>query len=86
VLLADWCLPDGPKQRLIKVTDAYVAKSMHVKFSRDWQPLEVVSDEAAVGIDAGQSFFAPYSDAILIMPSLRQLKPGVTIVRFGQVM
>jgi hypothetical protein len=28
----------------------------------------------------------PYPDCVLVMPSLRQVRAGVTVVRFGQLL
>jgi hypothetical protein len=28
----------------------------------------------------------PYDNCVLVMPSLRQLRPGVAVVRFGQLL
>ena len=34
--------------------------------------------------DSGQYITTPYDNCVLVMPSIRQLRPGVTTVRLGQ--
>ena len=33
----------------------------------------------------GEPVVTPYPDCVLVMPSLRQLRPGVTVVRLGRL-
>lgn len=33
----------------------------------------------------GEPVVTPYDNCVLVMPSLRQLKPGVTVARLGQL-
>jgi hypothetical protein len=37
-----------------------------------------------IGWVDGQPIMAPYDNCTLIMPSLRQLRPGVTVVRLAK--
>ncbi len=37
-----------------------------------------------LGWNAGQPFATPYDDCTLVMPSLRNVRPGVTIVRLAR--
>jgi hypothetical protein len=37
-----------------------------------------------IATDAGREIATPYDDCVLVMPSLRQLRPGVTTVRLGR--
>ena len=82
---AQWFLPDPQQQRILEVTHAIVAPSMDVKFSQDWQGLERLekSGEVIAWAD-GQAVVTPYDNCTLIMPSLRQLLPGVTVVRLAK--
>jgi hypothetical protein len=34
-------------------------------------------------MDGEETVTTPYDDCVLVMPSLRQLRPGVTTVRLG---
>ncbi len=35
--------------------------------------------------DAGRAVVTPHENCVLVMPSVRQLQPGVTVVRLGQL-
>ncbi|MFC5519855.1 succinylglutamate desuccinylase/aspartoacylase domain-containing protein [Polaromonas jejuensis] len=39
---------------------------------------------ALIATDAAEPVLAPYDDCVLIMPSVKQLRPGVTTVRLGR--
>jgi hypothetical protein len=83
--LASWRLADNLAPRALKVTGAYAARSNECSFTQAWRPLEEVESQSQViGMDNGEPFYAPHDHAVLVMPSLRQLRPGVTIVRFAQ--
>ena len=57
-------------------------------------PAKVTSEETATtervrcdflaGCDGDRTWTAPYDDTVLVMPSLRHLKPGNTQVRLGR--
>lgn len=82
---AGWRLPDPPTQRVLQVTDAVVAPSMDVRFAREWQGLETLEKAGTVlGWADGEPIVTPYDACTLIMPSLRQLKPGVTVARLAR--
>ncbi|WP_144630284.1 succinylglutamate desuccinylase/aspartoacylase family protein [Bordetella genomosp. 13] len=84
-LPAAWRLPTPTMQRVLEVTDAVVAPSMEVRFAHDWQGLETLEKAGTVlGWADGVPIETPYDDCTLIMPSLRQLKPGVTVVRLAR--
>lgn len=84
-LPADWFLPPAPVQHVIRVTDAVVARSADFRFAQPWTGLELLAQAGTlVGWNDGEPVRTPYPDCVLIMPSLRQLRPGVTVVRFGQ--
>ncbi|MDS1139699.1 succinylglutamate desuccinylase/aspartoacylase family protein [Pusillimonas sp. SM2304] len=81
----DWLRPDPLAQRVLEVTDAVVAPSMDVRFAQDWQGLECLSKAGAlIGWADGQPITTPYDNCTLVMPSLRQLRPGVTVVRLAR--
>lgn len=80
-----WTLPDLPSPRPLVVTHRIVAKSMDFKFVQDFRGGEVIRNAGAlIATDAGTPVCAPYDDCVLIMPSVKQLRPGVTTVRLGQ--
>ncbi len=82
---ADWLLPDRATQRVLEVTDAVVAPSMNLRFSEPWQGLETLDKAGSViGWADDKPIVTPYDNCTLIMPSLRQLKPGVTVVRLAR--
>ncbi|HCQ50421.1 succinylglutamate desuccinylase/aspartoacylase family protein [Achromobacter sp. ES-001] len=82
---AGWLLPDPDTQRVLEVTDAVVAPSMDVTFAQPWTGLETLAQAGSViGWADGQPIVTPYDNCTLIMPSLRQLKPGVTVVRLAR--
>lgn len=81
----EWWLPTLPDQRVLEVTDAVVAPSMDVSFERPWRGLETLAHKGdVIGRADGLPITAPYDDCTLIMPSLRQLRPGVTVVRLAR--
>lgn len=78
-------LAPPPRQRLIRVTEAVVAKSMDFRFAGDWRGLEVLPQAGTpVAYDGDTVWRTPYDDTVLVMPSLRHLKPGTTMVRLGR--
>lgn len=84
-LPSGWLLPDPANQRVLEVTNAVVAPSMDVRFAKAWTGLETFEQAGSViGWADGQPIVTPYDQCTLIMPSLRQLKPGVTVVRLAR--
>ncbi|MBO9355798.1 succinylglutamate desuccinylase [Bordetella petrii] len=72
-------------QRVLEVTDAVVAPSMNLRFAQPWQGLETLPRAGSViGWADDTPMVTPYDNCTLIMPSLRQLKPGVTVVRLAR--
>jgi len=72
-------------QRLVRVTEPVVAKSMQFRFSRPFRGLEVVPKAGtAVAIDGERTWKTPYDDCVMVMPSLAHLKPGTTVLRLGK--
>ncbi|MEX4005209.1 succinylglutamate desuccinylase/aspartoacylase family protein [Paraburkholderia sp. EG285A] len=85
-LPAGWLQPLPPEMRVVRVTEPVVAKSMDFRFAGDYTGLEVFPKAgAAIGWSDGEPVVTPYDDCILVMPSLRQLRPGVTVVRLGKI-
>ena len=83
---SDWCSSASDTQRLIQVTDPVVATSMDFRFVAPYTGLETFPEAGTlIGWDSGKPVVTPYPDCVLVMPSLRQLRPGVTVVRFGRL-
>ena len=85
-LPADWFAPKPDTMRVIRVTEPVVAKSMDFRFAGAYTGLETFEKAGTViGWNDGEPVVTPYDNCVLVMPSLRQLKPGVTVVRLGQL-
>ena len=83
-LLASRDFP-GVQQRVIRVTEPVVAKSMSFRFASPWKGLEVVpAAGTVVAMDGDHVWKTPYDDCVMVMPSMRHLKPGTTMVRLGR--
>ena len=81
-----WLLPDSKPPAPVLVTDRVVAQSMDFAFSQPFTGGEVIANAGAViAVDAGHPVVTPYDNCVLVMPSVRQLRPGVTTVRLGKV-
>lgn len=80
-----WLLPQPDAQRVLEVTQAVVAPSMNVSFAQDWRGLDILPKAGdLIGYADGEPIVTPYDQCTLIMPSLRQLRPGVTMVRLAR--
>ena len=72
------------EQRVIRVTEPVVAQTMGFRFASPWTGLEVVEKAGSlVATDEGKEWRTPYDDCVMVMPSMRHLKPGTTMVRLG---
>lgn len=80
-----WLLELPARQTLVKVSDAIVTAAGRFEFARDWKGLETLAAGTLIGWDDGAPVVAPYDNCVLVMPSLRQARPGVTVVRLGRV-
>ncbi|WP_454723963.1 MULTISPECIES: M14 family metallopeptidase [Cupriavidus] len=84
-LPAGWLQPLQP-QRVVRVTEPVVAASMDFRFAGPYTGLETFAEAGTViGWRDGEPVVTPYPDCVLVMPSLRQLRPGVTVVRLGRL-
>ena len=78
-------LPLPPVQRLVRVTEAVVARSAGFRFLVPAVGLSVVAKAGTpVAQDGDHVWATPYDDAVLVMPGLRNLKPGGTAARIGR--
>jgi predicted deacylase len=72
-------------QRLIRVTEPVVAKSMDLRFPYLFKGLEVIPKAGTVVATDGTTVWkTPYDDCVIVMPSLAHLKPGTTVLRLGR--
>lgn len=82
-----WLGPVPSTSRVIRVTHAVVAQSMDFRFAGPYTGLETFAEAGTViGWSDGEAIVTPYTNCVLVMPSLRQLRPGVTVARFGQLL
>ncbi len=73
------------EQRLIRVTEPVVAKTMQFRFARQFGGLEVLARKGTlVATDGETEWRTPYDDCVMVMPSMAHLKPGTTMVRLGR--
>lgn len=82
----DWWADAADASVVIEVTQPVVASNMDFRFAGAYTGLETFAEPGTViGWDNGQPVRTPYPDCVLVMPSLRQLRAGVTVVRFGRI-
>ena len=78
-------LPLPTRQRLVRVTEAVVARSKDFNFLMPTHGLQVV---AAAGTPLAQDgdhiWLTPYDNCVLVMPGTQNLKAGGTAVRLGR--
>ncbi|GKS76444.1 succinylglutamate desuccinylase/aspartoacylase family protein [Acidovorax sp. SUPP950] len=84
-LLPGWRQPDAPRQWVLEVTGPVVAKSSAFRFTQPFTGLEVIPKAGTViGDNDGEPVTTPYDDCVLVMPSTRQARAGVTVVRYAR--
>ncbi|MEN9628712.1 MAG: hypothetical protein RJA10_1939 [Pseudomonadota bacterium] len=73
------------QQRLVRVTEAVVARSGDFRFLLPVQGLGVVPRAGTpIAQDGSHVWVAPYDDTVLVMPSMEHVRPGNTQVRLGR--
>ncbi len=78
-------LPLLRQQRLVRVTEAVVARSAGFRFLRPVQGFDVIARAGTpLAQDGDQVWTTPYDDTVLVMPGTHNLKPGGTAVRLGR--
>ncbi len=87
--LPGWRRPDAPRQWALTVEGAVVARSERFAFTAPFTGLEVFPRAGTVighhdGPGQGEAVTTPYDDCVLVMPSVRQARAGVTVVRFAR--
>lgn len=72
-------------QTLLEVTHAVAARSTRFRFVEAYTGLETIERAGTViAYDENGPVTTPYDRCVLVMPSVRQLRPGVTVVRFAR--
>ena len=80
-----WLMPDAPSQQALEVTHAITRKNENFRFAQPWQGLECLpSAGTLIGWNDDEEILTPYDNCVLIMPSLGQPRPGVTVVRLAR--
>ena len=80
-----WLLANTAPPAPVQVTDRVVAQSLDFAFTQTFTGGEVIAKAGTViAHDAGQAVVTPYDDCVLVMPSVRQLRIGVTVARLGR--
>lgn len=86
-LPSGWLIPRQQPSQVIRVTQPVVATGMDFQFAGPYTGLEVFAEEGTlIGWNAGEAVRTPYPNCVLVMPSLRQLRPGVTVARLGKLL
>jgi hypothetical protein len=87
-LLPGWRQTQATGQWALRVTDQVVARSERFCFTEAFQGLEIIEKAGTVighhdGKGLGLAVTTPYDQCVLVMPSVRQAKAGVTVVRLA---
>jgi predicted deacylase len=78
-------LPLPAEQRLVRVTEAVVARSSAFRFLVPPVGFEVVEQAGTpIAQDGDTVWTAPYDQTVLVMPGVKNLKAGGTAVRLGR--
>jgi hypothetical protein len=78
-------LPLPTVQRLVRVTEAVVARSAGFHFLLPTQGLGVIPKAGTpLARDGEHVWNTPYDNTVLVMPGTNNLKPGGTAVRLGR--
>jgi predicted deacylase len=81
-----WIIASPQTMHVVRVTEPVVATSMDFRFADAYTGLEIIPEAGTViGWSEGEAVRTPYDNCMLVMPSVRQLRPGVTVVRFGRI-
>ena len=84
-VLVGWRQPDADAPPLLEVSGGVVARSERVRFVRPFQGLECIARAGTViGHNDGVPVTTPHDDCVLVMPSTRHARQGVTVVRFAR--
>ena len=80
-----WWRELPPAQAVLQVTDAVVATTPELRFAEPWvNGQRIARAGTLLGWDGGRPIVTPADDCTLVMPSLRQLRVGVTVMRLAR--
>lgn len=83
--LPGWRQADAAQQWALDVTGPVVARSENFRFVQPYQGLEVIAQAGSlIGWNDAEPVTTPYDDCVLVMPSTRQARAGVSVVRFAR--
>lgn len=83
--LPGWRLADAPRQCVLRVTGGVAARSGKFRFLGAYGGLQVIREAGTpIADNDGDIVATPHDDCVLVMPSLRQARAGVTVVRFAR--
>jgi hypothetical protein len=75
-----------PTPKVVRVTEAVIANHKDFTFADGVRGLSVIAKRGdLIGHDGGKPVVAPYDNCVLIMPTMVHVKPGLTVVRLGQI-
>lgn len=78
--------PSAAAPRLVRVTQAVVARTPRFRFARAFTGMEVVAKAGdVIAYDGDEPVRAPYDNCVLVMPVPNNVKTGLTAVRLGKV-
>jgi predicted deacylase len=84
-LPAAWRRAVPAQQQVLDVTHGIVARSEATRFAAAWASGQCIAQAGTVlGWREDEPFVTPYDDCTIVMPSLRQLRPGVTVMRLAR--
>ena len=84
-ILPGWLQANSERQWALEVTGPVVARSADFRFTEPFQGLECIAKAGTViGWNESEPVSTPYDNCVLVMPSVRQAKLGVTVVRFAR--
>ena len=84
-VLEGWRQTDASELPVLEVTGAVVARSERFRFIAPFQGLETIERAGTViGDNDGEPVVTPHDGTVLVMPSTRYARRGVTVVRFAR--
>ncbi len=83
--LPGWRQADAAAPPVLEVTGGVVAHSERFRFIAPFRGLELIARAGTViGDNDGEPVATPHDDCVLVMPSTRHARRGVTVVRFAR--